>query len=118
MSTDFENFFYNLFFFTCHCFIFYKNNHFLQHFFQFLYLNEILLEFRLIQTIFNIFFLVIFVPKRMKILFLPFLTQITPCGGMMFLKQILDKISFREEINSCQALPSKIPIVLITKMRL
>ena len=33
--------------------------------------------------------------------------EITPWGGMVFLKQMLDKISFREQINSCQALPSQ-----------
>ena len=33
--------------------------------------------------------------------------EITPWGGMVFLKQMLDKIGFREHINSCEALPSQ-----------
>lgn len=31
--------------------------------------------------------------------------EITPWGGMVFLKQMLDKIGFREQIENCQALP-------------
>jgi len=31
--------------------------------------------------------------------------EITPWGGMVFLKQMLSKISFREQINSCPDLP-------------
>jgi hypothetical protein len=33
--------------------------------------------------------------------------EITPWGGMVFLKQMLDKIRFREHLQSCQALPTK-----------
>lgn len=31
--------------------------------------------------------------------------EITPWGGMVFLKQMIDKLSFREQISKCQALP-------------
>ncbi len=31
--------------------------------------------------------------------------EITPWGGMVFLKQMLDKIGFREQIEQCEALP-------------
>lgn len=31
--------------------------------------------------------------------------EITPWGGMVFLKQMLDKIGFREQISKCEALP-------------
>ena len=31
--------------------------------------------------------------------------EITPWGGMVFLKQMLDKIGFREQIENCAALP-------------
>lgn len=31
--------------------------------------------------------------------------EITPWGGMVFLKQMLDKIGFREQISSCEHLP-------------
>ena len=31
--------------------------------------------------------------------------EITPWGGMVFLKQMLSKIGFREQINSCSDLP-------------
>lgn len=31
--------------------------------------------------------------------------EITPWGGMVFLKQMLDKIGFREEIENCTSLP-------------
>lgn len=33
--------------------------------------------------------------------------EITPWGGMVFLKQMLDKIGFREQINSCDSLPTQ-----------
>ncbi len=33
--------------------------------------------------------------------------EITPWGGMVFLKQMLDKIGFREQIQSCSALPTQ-----------
>ena len=32
--------------------------------------------------------------------------EITPWGGMVFLKQMLDKIGFREQIKNCEALPT------------
>jgi hypothetical protein len=32
--------------------------------------------------------------------------EITPWGGMVFLKQMLDKIGFRDQLKSCEALPS------------
>ena len=31
--------------------------------------------------------------------------EITPWGGMVFLKQMLDKIGFREQIEKCESLP-------------
>lgn len=31
--------------------------------------------------------------------------EITPWGGMVFLKQMLDKIDFKSQINSCESLP-------------
>lgn len=31
--------------------------------------------------------------------------EITPWGGMVFLKQMLDKIGFREHIEKCESLP-------------
>ena len=31
--------------------------------------------------------------------------EITPWGGMFFLKQMLDKIGFREQIEKCESLP-------------
>jgi len=33
--------------------------------------------------------------------------EITPWGGMVFLKQMLDKISFREHIENCSSLPTQ-----------
>jgi hypothetical protein len=33
--------------------------------------------------------------------------EITTWGGMVFLKQMLDKIRFREHIQSCQDLPTQ-----------
>ena len=33
--------------------------------------------------------------------------EITPWGGMVFLKQMLDKIAFKDVINSCSSLPSQ-----------
>jgi hypothetical protein len=33
--------------------------------------------------------------------------EITPWGGMVFLKQMLDKIRFMEHIQSCQSLPTQ-----------
>lgn len=33
--------------------------------------------------------------------------EITPWGGMVFLKQMMDKIGFREQINSCNSLPTQ-----------
>jgi hypothetical protein len=32
--------------------------------------------------------------------------EITPWGGMVFLKQMLDKIGFREQVTNCEALPA------------
>jgi len=47
--------------------------------------------------------------------------EITPWGGMVFLKQMLDKIGFREQIKSCPSLPTQnsnrghsIPVLLET----
>ena len=31
--------------------------------------------------------------------------EITPWGGMVFLKQMLGKIGFREQIEKCESLP-------------
>jgi hypothetical protein len=31
--------------------------------------------------------------------------EITPWGGMIFLKQMLDKIGFRDQIKKCESLP-------------
>ncbi len=31
--------------------------------------------------------------------------EITPWGGMVFLKQMLDKIGFQDHISSCKELP-------------
>ena len=33
--------------------------------------------------------------------------EVTPWGGMVFLRQMLDKIGFREHINSCDSLPAQ-----------
>jgi hypothetical protein len=33
--------------------------------------------------------------------------EITPWGGMVFLKQMLDKIGFRQQIDSCKSLPTQ-----------
>ena len=33
--------------------------------------------------------------------------EVTPWGGMVFLKQMLDKIGFREQVESCYSLPSQ-----------
>ena len=45
--------------------------------------------------------------------------EVTPWGGMVFLKQMLDKIGFREQIENCDSLPTQnsnrghsIPILL------
>ncbi len=32
--------------------------------------------------------------------------EITPCGGMVFLKQILDKMQFSEVVRRCEHLPT------------
>ena len=34
--------------------------------------------------------------------------EITPWGGMVFLKQMLDKISFSEQIETCESLPCSV----------
>lgn len=36
--------------------------------------------------------------------------EITPWGGMVFLKQMLDKIGFMEQIIKCEDLPQQNPI--------
>ncbi|MCB4235710.1 hypothetical protein LDL59_13255 [Kaistella anthropi] len=41
--------------------------------------------------------------------------EITPWGGMVFLKQMLDKIGFREQIEKCESLPVSLSIILIKK---
>ncbi len=33
--------------------------------------------------------------------------EITPCGGMVFLKQMLDKINFKTHIYNCNSLPTQ-----------
>lgn len=33
--------------------------------------------------------------------------EVTPCGGMVFLKQMLTKMNFREQINQCTVLPTQ-----------
>ena len=33
--------------------------------------------------------------------------EITPWGGMVFLKQMLDKIGFKEQVFSCHSLPTQ-----------
>ncbi len=41
--------------------------------------------------------------------------EITPWGGMVFLKQMLDKIGFREQIEKCESLPVSLSIILIKR---
>lgn len=36
--------------------------------------------------------------------------EITPWGGMVFLKQMLDKIGFKQVIEDCKELPTQILI--------
>lgn len=36
--------------------------------------------------------------------------EVTPWGGMVFLKQMLDKIGFQEQILNCSSLPQQHPI--------